>query len=280
MRVGILVSKLRAEEKLIFAEFRRRGLDFEQIDMRDAMFDLEKRRFFECDVIFERCISHSHALYGTKILEDRGMTTVNTYGVINNCGDKLNCSLLLEKNKVPTPKVRVAFTQKSAMKAIEELRYPVVLKPTVGSWGRLISRVDNRTAAEALLEHKNTLGTYHHSVFYIQEYIEKPGRDIRAFFVGDTTICAIYRTSEHWITNTARGGKATNCPVTPELNEVCCRAAEAVGGGILAMDVFETDNGLIINEINPTMEFRNSIQTTGVNIPEKMVDYVVSQGRR
>jgi len=124
------------------------------------------------------------------------------------------------------------------------------------------------------------LGSYHHSVFYIQEYVDKPGRDIRAFVVGDETICAISRSSEHWITNTATGGVAENLPVTDELNEISLRAAKAVGGGVLAIDLFETDNGYSVNEVNYTMEFKNSVKPTGVNIPGRLVDYAVEQAQR
>jgi [lysine-biosynthesis-protein LysW]--L-2-aminoadipate ligase len=170
----------------------------------------------------------------------------------------------------------VAFTPASALKAIEEMGYPVVLKPGVGSWGRLLSKINDREAAETVLEHKQVLGSYHHSIYYIQEYVNKPGRDIRAFVVNGETIAAIYRTSPHWITNTARGGVATNCPITPELNDLCIAAADAIGGGVLALDLFEDENrGLLVNEINYTMEFRNSIATTGVNIPAKVIDYVL-----
>src|SRR3989344_1931297 len=155
--------------------------------------------------------------------------------------------------------------------------YPVVLKPAVGSWGRLLSKINDRDSAEAILEHKTVLGSYHHSIFYIQKYVEKNGRDIRSFVVGDECIAAIYRNSPHWITNTAQGGKATNCPVTDEIRKLSLKAAKAVGGGIVALDLFETEKGLVVNEINYTMEFRNSITTTGVNIPKLMVDYVIEK---
>jgi [lysine-biosynthesis-protein LysW]--L-2-aminoadipate ligase len=157
--------------------------------------------------------------------------------------------------------------------------YPVVLKPAVGSWGRLLAKVNDRDAAEALLEHKTTLGSYHHSIFYIQKYVDKKGRDIRSFVVGDECIAAIYRTSEHWITNTARGGRATRCPVTEDIRDISIKAAKAVGGGIVAIDIFETGNGLLINEVNYTMEFKNSIAPTGVDIPKKIVDHVLAVGR-
>ncbi|PKN85767.1 MAG: 30S ribosomal protein S6--L-glutamate ligase, partial [Chloroflexi bacterium HGW-Chloroflexi-7] len=139
--------------------------------------------------------------------------------------------------------------------------------------------VDNRANAEAIIEHKAVLGGVNHSIFYIQEFIDKPGRDIRAFVVGEEPIAAIYRTSENWITNTARGGVATNCPLTDEIKDLCERTARAVGGGLLAIDLFESPAGMSVNEVNHTMEFRNSITTTGVNIPALMVDYVISKAK-
>ena len=279
MRIGILCSLIRKEEKLLFDEFRARGLEFERIDDRELILDLHRRRW-DYDVILERCINHARALHTLKYLNDCGVKTVNTYEVASTCGDKLLTTMALIKHGVPTPRVFIAYTPESALQAIERLGYPVVLKPAVGSWGRLLSKVNDRDAAEAILEHKETLGSYHHSTYYIQEYIDKRGRDIRSFVVGDETICAIYRTSPHWITNTARGGVATNCPITPELTEVSVGAAKAVGGGVVAIDVFETPSGLMVNEVNYTMEFRNSIDTTGVNIPAKVVDYVLEVGRR
>ena len=143
-----------------------------------------------------------------------------------------------------------------------------------------MAKINDRDAAESVLEHKATLGSYQHSLFYIQEYIEKKGRDIRTFVVGDECIAAIYRDSPHWITNTARGGKASNCPITDEIAELSIKGAQAVGGGIVALDLFESERGLLINEVNGTMEFKNSVDTTGVNIPGKMVDYIIEQAKK
>jgi [lysine-biosynthesis-protein LysW]--L-2-aminoadipate ligase len=245
------------------------------LDDRKIVFDMHNDGT-DYDVILERCISHSRALYALLMFRDRDVPTVNTYEVANNCGNKLLTTSALIRAGIATPETKVAFTPASALEAIESMGYPVVLKPGVGSWGRLLSKVNDREAAETVLEHKKVLGSYHHSIYYIQEYVNKPGRDIRAFVVGDETICAIYRTSKHWITNTARGGEATNCPVTPALNELCVNAAKAVGGGVVALDIFEDpDRGMLVNEINYTMEFRNSIDTTGVNIPARVIDYVI-----
>lgn len=280
--VGVLLSRVRVEEKLLLQAFHDRGITLSLLDDRELVFDFgraqEWRRF---DVVLERCINHSRALYALRILDDFGVATVNAYGVALVCGNKLETTSALVRHGVPTPRCKVAFTPEAALRAIDELGYPVVLKPAVGSWGRLLSKVNDRDAAEAILEHKDTLGSYHHSIFYIQEYVNKPARDIRAFVVGDETICAIYRYSDHWITNTARGGRADNCPVTPELDRLSVAAARAVGGGIVAVDLLEAADGqLLVNEVNYTMEFRNSIAVTGVDIPARVAAYVLQVGER
>jgi [lysine-biosynthesis-protein LysW]--L-2-aminoadipate ligase len=279
MKVGMLLSRVRVEEKLLLEEFSRRGVSVTRVDDRDVVFELG-RNDLEFDVVLERAINHSRALYALKLLNDAGITTVNAYRVADNCGNKIITSSLLARDGVPSPRTLIAFTPESALHAIEEVGYPAVLKPAVGSWGRLLSLVSDRYAAEAILEHKEILGSYHHSIFYVQEYVEKPGRDIRSFVVGDECICAIYRYSDHWLTNTARGGRAENCPVTDEIAELSLAAARSVGGGVVAIDLLESDRGLLVNEVNYTMEFRNSIDTTGVNIPGKIVDYTLQQGER
>src|SRR5579875_1235433 len=283
MKVGILLSRVRIEEKMLFAELERRNVSFERIDDREVVLDItggagqeatEAARF-DYDVVVERCINHSRALYALKILQDLGVPTVNTYKVADTCGNKILTSSALMEAGVPSPRTLIAFTPESALEAIERVGYPAVLKPAVGSWGRLLSLVSDRWAAEAILEHKEILGSYHRSIFYVQEYVDKPGRDIRSFVVGNECICAIYRYSEHWITNTARGGRAENCPVTDEIAGVSVAAAKAVGGGVVAIDLLESERGLLVDEVNYTMEFRNSIDTTGVNIPGKIVEYVL-----
>jgi [lysine-biosynthesis-protein LysW]--L-2-aminoadipate ligase len=281
MKIGFLLSLIRMDEKLLLAEFeKRKDISLELVDDRQLSFQLGKdRERFDYDVVLERCINHSRALHALVIFESAGIRCINTARVAATCGDKLLTSLALKVNGVPQPEVRVAFTEESALQAIEEMGYPVVLKPAVGSWGRLLAKVNDRDSAEALLEHKTTLGSYHHSIFYIQKYVDKKGRDIRSFVVGDQCIGAIYRTSPHWITNTARGGLATNCPLNDGLKDISIRAAKAVGGGIVAIDLFETEKGLLVNEVNYTMEFKNSITPTGVNIPAKIVDYAVRAGR-
>ena len=277
MRVGLLHSLIRKEEKLLLEAFRQQSVTPIMLDDRKLTFDLESVP--DIDIVVERCINHSRAMHGLRLFESLGIRCINSSEVARVCGDKILTSLALKEAGLAQPPVRVAFTQDSALVAIEELGYPVVLKPAVGSWGRLLAKVNDRESAESILEHKTVLGSYHHSIFYIQKYVEKQGRDIRSFVVGNDCIAAIYRSSSHWITNTARGAVATNCPVTDEIASLSVAAAHAVGGGVLAVDLFESSEGLLVNEVNYTMEFRNSIDTTGVNIPARVVEYVLDQLR-
>jgi len=281
VHIGVLYSRVRVEEKWIFSALEKRGLDFERLDDRTVNFDLEQPgSWLDFDAVLERSISYSRGLNTMQILNSWGIPTINAAKVAEACGNKLLTSTALAQARVPQPRNMIAFTPEAAIEAIEGMGYPVVLKPVVGSWGRLLAKINDRDAAEALLEHKATLGSYQHSVFYIQEFIKKPGRDIRAVVVGDQVVTAIYRKSEHWITNTARGGEGEICPITPEIEGLCLKATRAMGGGVLAVDLIEDESrGLLVNEINHTMEFHTLQPTTNVNIGELIVDFTIQVAR-
>jgi len=277
LKLGVLYSRVRVEEKWIFAAMETRGIDYERLDDRAISFDLENAEPWRAfDAVLERSISYTSGLYALRLLNSFGVPTVNTAAVAEVCGDKLTTSAMLAKAGVPQPRNVVAFTPEAALDAIEAFGYPVVLKPVVGSWGRLLAKINDRDAAEAVLEHKATLGSVQHSVFYIQEFIKKPGRDIRAIVIGDRVLTAMYRKSEHWITNTARGGEGELCPITPDIEEICLKATAAVGGGVLAVDLIEhSERGYLVNEINHTMEFHTMQPVSGVDIAGEIVEYTM-----
>jgi [lysine-biosynthesis-protein LysW]--L-2-aminoadipate ligase len=278
LKIGVLYSRVRVEEKWIFSALEKRGVDFDRLDDRAIHFDLENPApWQEYDAVIERSISYNSGLYALRILNAFGVPTVNTAAVAEACGDKLTTSTLLAKAGLPQPRNVVAFTPESALEALEELGYPAVVKPVVGSWGRLLAKVNDRDAAEAIFEHKATLGSTQHQVFYVQEYIAKPGRDIRAIVIGDRVLTAMYRKSEHWITNTARGGEGELCPITPEIESICLGAARAMGGGVLAIDLIEhSERGFLINEVNHTMEFHTMQPLSGVDVAGEIVEYAMN----
>ena len=276
--LAILYDRIRTDERMLFEAAEALGRPWKKVYLPQLRLELDHppAELDGVSAALERSVSQSRGLAAARYLAALGRAVVNRPEVIEAAGDKWATSTLLEKAGVPQPKTALAVSPEAALEIAEAWGYPVVLKPVVGSWGRMVSKVNDRDALEALLEHKAFMG-YQHQLYYLQEYVEKPGRDIRVFVVGDEAIAAIYRKSAHWITNTARGGEAENCPVTDEIFEVSVAAARALGGGVLAIDLFESARGLLVNEVNHTMEFKNSVEITGVNIPKKILEYAWQQ---
>jgi [lysine-biosynthesis-protein LysW]---L-2-aminoadipate ligase len=280
LMISILCSRVRVEEKALFEGLRRRAIPFERLDEDRIKFPIGGPVPKPPDVVLDRSIHHGRSLYALTLLNAAGVPTVNRAKVARICGDKILTTAALARAGLPVPKTVVTFTREAALEAIEAMGYPVVLKPMVGSWGRLLAKINDRDAAEAVLEHKEVLGSYQHGIFYIQEYIHKPERDLRVIVVGERTIGAIYRRSDHWITNTARNGKAFQCEVTPELDQLCRKAAAAVGGGFLSVDLLEHKDGLLVNELNYTPEFHGFMDATGIDVADHVIDYVQQVGLR
>lgn len=277
--IGFLYSIIRIEEKLLLEEARKQRIKLQKIEDKKMSFNLGKKTY-EFDTVFDRSIAHTRTAYIIELLESQGTKCINSSEIIKKCGDKIITSNILSKKGINTPKTVVAFDTETALQEIEAMGYPVVLKPVIGSWGRLMAKISDRNSAEAVLEHKIRLNSPIHNIFYIQKFVEKPGRDIRAYVIGGETVAAIYRHSNHWITNTARGGKAENCRLTSELKEICVKAANAIGEGILSIDLMEDKNGLTVHEINHTTEFRNSIKPTKVNLPKLIIEYVYKEAKK
>ncbi len=273
MKIGITYTIMRKEEMML----RERAKDYGEVVMlhdSDAIFP----QSYDLDVVIIRNVSHFKALYLAKLFESAGIPTVNPFHIILEAGDKLLATLRLSK-KVKVPRWSVTFDEKSVKKIAEMLGYPIVSKPVFGSWGRLITKINDDDALEGIIEHKKWLSNPLYKIYYFQEFVKKPGRDIRSYVIGGEFVTAIYRYSEHWITNTARGGKAVPCD-DEEVKEISIKAWEAFGEGALAIDIFESEEGLLVNEVNPTMEFKNTVKATGVDVAEKIVGYAVEVAKR
>jgi [lysine-biosynthesis-protein LysW]--L-2-aminoadipate ligase len=278
VHVGLLYSRIRRDEKLLLSELRERGHDVTKIDVRKEQFNISTAPavFDDLDVVLDRCLATSRSLYITRFLDAYGVEVVNSPETAQLCADKVKNSLALEAAGVPTPNTTVAFTTDAALEAIEGFGYPCILKPVVGSWGRLMAKIDTRDAAEAILEHKATLGHYEHKVFYIQEFVEKPGRDIRVLAVDGEPIASMTRSSEHWLTNAAKGGKTAKFELDDRALELVERASEAVGGGLLGVDLMEVGDDYTVHEVNHTVEFKalNDAVGDAVDVPAEVVDWL------
>jgi [lysine-biosynthesis-protein LysW]--L-2-aminoadipate ligase len=254
------------------------------VDFRDVSGcvwpgDFENTKFENTkpgDAALCRCVSQTQNIALTQLLEGRGLRVFNSSATMLLCGDKIATAAALDRAKIPQPEWRVALSPEAAVKAAESLGYPVVFKPAVGSWGRLLAKISDREACEAIAEHKGHLGPAH-SVFFIQKYVEKGGFDLRAVMIGGRAATLMKRTSAHWITNTARGAAPEPFSMDGKLETLLKRTAEAIGGDFLAIDVFGTPEGWIVNEVNGQPEFHGSVAATGIDVAQLMIDYVLKE---
>ncbi len=280
-QIGLVYDRIRWEEKALIDASRKLGLEIKLTDSKkvylDATEEAEKARKEFGDLVIQRCISYFRGLHITAILESSGLQVINPFHVSLICGNKLFTILALAKARLPVPKTLVAFTNEGAIKALETLGYPAVLKPVVGSWGRLVALIKDRETAQALIEARKEMQNALLQIYYLQEYVKRPPRDIRILTVGNEVVAAAYRYSAKgdWRTNVARGGKMEPCPITNELAELALKASEAVGGGVLAIDCMESPEGIVVHEINNTPEFKGLYSATKVNVPRKIIEYAV-----
>jgi [lysine-biosynthesis-protein LysW]--L-2-aminoadipate ligase len=279
-KIGLLHTGVREDERIIIRKGKEiTKVNIEPLDLRKIILTPgEKEKFSQFDLILQRCASTSRADQALWYFTEIGIPIVNNLRISSLCKNKFATNLRLEENKILTPRFAVAYTEEQVLEAINKIGgYPVVIKPVGGtSWGRLMGKLNDQDAVEMILEHKTALGVQHQS-FYIQEYIDKPGRDIRAYLIGDKVLTAVYRKTKHWVTNTARGAKLDFCEVTKEMQEIGKQIAKAFGHGLLAIDFFESDKGLMVNEINHTMEFKNVVKKNEADISGEVIKFCVRE---
>jgi len=280
----LLYDRIRWDEKELLNSARAKGLNVKGVDAKTTLFNLNETKPEEDygDVVLQRCISHTRGTYASACLESKGILVVNRASVSETCGNKLLSTLALIRAGVPTPKTIIVFTPESALRAAEEIGYPVVLKPLVGSWGRMVVALRDREEAEAVIELRSQMNGALNQIFYVQEKVKRPPRDIRCVVVGDKVVAAVYRVAApgEWRTNVARGSSTEPCPLTKEVEDIALKAAQAVGGGVLGVDMMESPSGLLVHEVNSTVEFRGAQSVTSTRIADEIVDYAVKLVRR
>jgi len=280
-KIGLVYDRIRWDEKALVRAAKKAGVDLKLTDSKTIYIDTgaepnELKKVFG-QVVIQRCVSYFRGLHVTAALENLGLDVINPFDVSLTCGNKLFTTLALRKAGIPVPATLVAFTDEGVTKALEKLGYPAVLKPVVGSWGRLIALLRDRESAQAIIESREQMRNALLQIYYLQEYVKRPPRDMRVLAIGDEVVAASYRYSPEgdWRTNVARGGTSEPCPVTDDIEEIALKAAKTVGGGVLAVDCMESPNGILVHEVNSTVEFRGLCSTTNVDIPGKIIDYAI-----
>ena len=280
IKICIIYDKLRFEEKKIYSDIQQKGFDATLVDGKSLIFDTvsSKRDPRYGDIVLQRVISYNRGLHLTYCLEQTGLPVVNSFRVSEICGNKLITSLILKKNNVPTPKTTFAFSTESARECMKKLGYPLVVKPIIGSWGRGVYQIKDQSMAEMMLDSRQENDNSFSRIYYFQELIDRPSRDIRCIVIGDQIVASVFRYSSEneWRTNVAVGGRTEEAPMTSELREIVLKASSAVGGGILGVDLMEdSERGYLVHEVNNTVEFRGASAVCKSDIAGAMTDYLV-----
>ena len=276
--VTILYDTVRPEEKALTEAATKLGITIEMVDCKNLALDVDKESQYK--IVLQRCVSYYRNLHATAALEGMGANVINNLYCGVYAGNKLFTHMLLKNAGVETPYASVAFSKDTVLDLLDSIGYPKVIKPTVGSWGRMVQRLNHREAAEGIIEEREKMYPIY-QIHYLEEFVQRPPRDIRAIVIGDQVVGAIYRnsTTENWKTNTHLGGTAEICKVTPELEEICIKAKDCVKGQIVGIDLMESkERGLVVHEINNTTEYRNVARVTGINIAEKILQYASKSG--
>ncbi|RLG95722.1 lysine biosynthesis protein LysX [Candidatus Bathyarchaeota archaeon] len=284
--ISLISDRIRWDEKALINAASRMRVDLKLIDPKGIFINvsggLDEIKDSFGDVAINRCISYFRGLHITAILEKAGLEVINPFDVSLICGNKVFTNLALMEAGVPIPKTLLAFTGDGALKALDEIGFPAVMKPVIGSWGRLIALVKDKDSAQAIIESREQIHNALLQIYYVQEYVNRPPRDIRILVIGDEAVAASYRYSpkDDWRTNVARGGVSKPCRLTDDLADLALRAAKAVGGGVLAVDCMESPSGILVHEVNGTVEFRGLCSATQVDIPRKIIEYAVRMAKR
>ena len=282
MELTITFDRLRWEEKALKDAAEAEGLKPSLVDVKGLVFEVPKRRAEFGDVVLQRCISHYRSLLLSETLEGSGLRVINTHAVAEVCSNKLATSVALARRGVPTPRTLLALSPDAVEAAAEELGYPLVLKPFTGSWGRMVTVVNDRATLQSLMEYKEELANPIEHMYYMQEFVRRPPRDIRAIVAGGDVVACVHRyaPSGEWRTNVAKGGTSEAFKPDHELGEIILRASEAVGGGILGVDAMESDGGYVVHEVNNTVEFKGAQSAVDFDIPARLIRYISETARR
>lgn len=283
MKIGICYTVVSEENKMLFRAAEKMGVPLEKIVDSQSVLPITEGADKGPDVLLQRSVSYSRSQYLTYYYEKSGTRVINTYDAARICGDKMLCSLELSRAGVPTPKTSVSFSPEAAFESAEEIGFPLVIKPTMGSWARMVSKLNDSDALAMALESREEMGNPWQKIYYLQEHINKPGRDIRAFVVGEEVVAAMYRNSTEksgWLTNASKGAYCTLCPLSPGLVEIALRASGIAGKGVYGVDLMESENGLVVHEINHTAEFRACTAATGTDIAGRIIEYAAECAKK
>lgn len=287
MKIGIIFNRITWEIKQLISEMEKNQVNYKLLNNQKIYFKLSKKKDLDdnFDVILERSLSYLRGLYSCAILESKGYNVINNFECLNLTGNKLLTNLKLLEQNIPTPETCIAFKKESVLDAIEDkIKYPAVLKPIIGSWGRLVAKLDDYNSALANLEAREIMGNILQKIYYIQKYIPtthnlKSPTDLRIFVVGDKCVAAMgrFHPKKDFRSNIAVGGSAKPIEITDEIRKLSLKASEAIKGEIVGVDIMDDQGTLKVIEVNGTPQFKGVATATNINIASEIINYILDK---
>ncbi|WP_329381877.1 RimK family alpha-L-glutamate ligase [Streptomyces sp. NBC_01351] len=278
-QVLLSVTMLRPDEKLILGALRDEGLTAQPLLIED-LAGVVAGHTGPPGLVLIRNLSHREAISVSRRLEHAAIPTFNRAAAIETCNDKGLQSLIFARHRIPHPTTRHAFSYDQVRSTVTEFGLPAVVKPVSGSWGRGVTKMTNVECVEAWAggrESADAAGKLFPVV--VQEYIDKPGHDLRVVVVGRTPVVAIQRVSDNWRTNTHLGAEVQRVEITTEIEKLCGLVVDALGEGFYGVDLVENraTGELLVLEVNANPEFARSSAVHGVNVAGHLAAYVAQQ---
>ena len=271
--VELIFDVPRLEEKLIIEAFKKLGIKLKLTNVKYTPLTWNEPA---AEIALIRTISMQRAAYSASMREAVGARAINSSMAIIIAGDKVFTLSKLKEAGIPFPESAVAFNSEAVEKAAELIGYPMVDKPPIGSWGRLVTLVKDHQILRSVIEHRELLQSQLIKTHLIQRYVDSGSSDLRVLVLGGEVLGGMRRIAaeEDWRSNVARGGRTEAIKIDQEIEEKAVKTAEAIGGEFLAIDLFEENGAYLVNEVNGVPEFKGFMKATGIDVAEKLAEYV------
>lgn len=216
-------------------------------------------------------------------LEQARVRLFNCADAVEACDNKALTSLMLSKAGVRIPKTIIAPKTFEGVgynnlvfldRAVDKLGLPLVIKESYGSFGMQVYLADTRDEAAQIIKE---LG---HKEFIMQEFIASSrGRDLRVNVVGGKVVASILRYNEaDFRSNLTIGGQMKPYTANNAQAELAVSACKALGLDFAGVDVmFGENDEPIICEVNSNTHFKTTLDCTGVNLADRIMEYIAEE---
>jgi [lysine-biosynthesis-protein LysW]---L-2-aminoadipate ligase len=274
VNVAFLAERLRVEERQLADSFKSRGLCSELIKPASLSINLNESTQQVADLILDRGVTTKDTAALSALLATNGAMVVNRPATSRLMADRLALMRHLVIAGLPVPQSRVCFGEESALKAIEEIGYPAVIKTLDVDPAFPSAFVDDRDSAEAIVEHRIVLGHDHTAL--IQSF--QPSvhdRSLRAVVIGSQPVSYDARPHDGWRPNTGESYVPVE-GVNEDVEELVSAVISRAGTGVYAVLMIETETGPVVTGIENLVTFRHLVDLD-VDAAEMIAQFAISQ---